>query len=476
MPQSTPGLLFVDDTDPRLHYTGEWQQTSGSAVQLDDGTTLDDFDFIWNGKIWNDTVHETKRNNSMMTFSFSGTAYAVIGSFLFTGNSPRGRIDCFLDGNPVPDDGTSYLDDEFPGDLLRNNIMICGNGSLNSTGAETAGGHEHEIVLKIESLVHSSFFLDYILYQPVVDGGLGDETSPDQNGTDGEVMMMIGRGPFGTLLDDASEHYLTFSSGWQLDDDRASMLTRTPGAFVSVAFNGTGIQLYGDLGEESSLSNIAKYQLDDQESQTFPLLPPNDGSDLFFFQQLFNISGLSPLEEHTLVVTHNGTKTGMALSLDHFVVERASTSSFTATSSTPSAESSGGPSTGTIVGGTIGGVILLILLLSVAVFCIRRRRRQVYNTETPRDAEQVMSLLVTRPPQNGEPSNLANVNDDRDPSHQPEAGKRPAPPDVEDSSSAVAPGRGSVNALTIQEGMVFQMDSGAIVTRRYKGYPEIEER
>ncbi|KAF5340436.1 hypothetical protein D9758_013565 [Tetrapyrgos nigripes] len=377
-PKSTPSnFLIVDDTDPRLNYTGKWEQTSGSAIQ-DDGSTLNDLTYTWLGKIWNDTVHETKSNGSMVTFSFNGTAYAVFGSFLFTGlKAPRGRIDCLLDGNPVPDDFTDMAEDS--GSLLGNNILICGNPSLNGTG-------EHELTVKIKNLTHSNFFLDYILYaEPAVDGGLdenGDETSPDQNGNSSEVMM-IGS-PFGSLLDDASEHHLTFSSGWSFDDEIGSVFTRTPGTFVSLAFNGTGVQLYGDLGEKSNLSNIAMYQLDDQDLKPFSLLPPNDGSDMFFLQQLLNASGLSPVDEHTLVVTHNGTKTGMALSLDFFIVEQASTSSFITTppSSTPSSESSGSrPSTGAIVGGTIGGVILLILLTSVAVLYIRRRRRQEQSTE-----------------------------------------------------------------------------------------------
>ncbi|KAF5342927.1 hypothetical protein D9758_014971 [Tetrapyrgos nigripes] len=431
------GWLFVDDTSPRLQYVGQWELTNGSAPQVDRdlGTThLDDFDNSWIGKIWNGTVHKIDSgiigSGAEVRFGFNGTAYAVIGSFLFTGKSPRGRIDCFLDGsssssstqssssstfsfppststsppstsNPTPSstsisksksdsdhsslNSTSWPDEETPGFLVGNNAFVCGSprGSL-SPGA-------HELVIQVGGMTNSTFFLDYVLYDPGADVGLGfdgggptSDTVVDSSGTgvdaddasqdDGGSYLLLGNPPqLGTLLDEASENHVTFSGGWTLDNDIASVLTRTPGASVSVRFNGTGIQLYGDLGEGSNISNIASYHIDDQPPQSLTLLPPNDGSKLFFYQQLFNISGLSSTEEHMLVLSHNGTKGGMALSLDYFVVERAAGFGEITPTSSPSSTSGSGRKDA-VIGGTVGGMFLLLLVILGAIWWVKKRR------------------------------------------------------------------------------------------------------
>ncbi|KAK7438208.1 hypothetical protein VKT23_018138 [Stygiomarasmius scandens] len=102
------------------------------------------------------------------------------------------------------------------------------------------------------------------------------------------------------------------------------------------------------------------------------------------------MSSLSP-GEHTVVVTHNGTTSGMPLTIDYFLVtsltaaervslESTSTSAPTPTSSSPNSPPSQ-PSTlkhdskKVIIGGTLGGVAALCLVALLIFLWTKRRGR-----------------------------------------------------------------------------------------------------
>ncbi|KAF5345684.1 hypothetical protein D9758_013073 [Tetrapyrgos nigripes] len=369
----TQGWFFVDDTDARLLYSPAEQ-----------------WELNWAGKIWNNTAHGTTSDGANVTFAFNGTGYSVFGSYLFPGRSPKGRIACFLDGNPAADDFIEWPKGQDPSisDSPGNIVLTCGN--------QIPQG-EHELVISVDSLINSTFFLDYILYEPISTG---------LNGEDGEEVMMIGN-PLETLFAASSEYYVVdFNSGWAVNDHFPSVDTRTPGASVTVDFNGTSIQLYGNLGVGSNLSNSAIYQLDDQPEQSFPLVPPFDGSNLFFIQQFFNLPGLSPTEEHRLVVKHNGTEEGMALSLDYFVVETVAPG--TVVSSAPLNHSSPSPSSPVSVttgkhhlgagalGGIIAGAVVLLVLCGIGSCLWLKSRRKARNKRVNLDSTLLAHTEVTR--------------------------------------------------------------------------------
>ncbi|KAF5332908.1 hypothetical protein D9758_017000 [Tetrapyrgos nigripes] len=355
------GWVYIDDTDDRLHYSGQWQLTNGSTTQKGDSETLNDPANTWQGRIWNDTVHKTANNGSTVTFGFNGTSYAVFGSFVFPGTSPKGTVDCFLDGSSSVDDFTSW--------------------------GPNASSPDAILTVKVTNLIESNFYLDYILIRETI-----PNPTPDVSSTPGSGGLAFRiPSPWETLFDelDASEGQIEFSSGWLLNTTFSNVFpcTRTPGSSMTYTFNGTSLQLYGDLGVITSTSNMAMYQLDDQPPQSIPLLPPDDGP--FWYQQFFNLSGLSPTEEHKVVITHNGTATGMALALEWFSVERSSPQGL-ASSATPSSSPTPTPTSsvlgttgnhhlkGGVIGGIVVGVVALIFVVGICsrVWMQRRRKNQ----------------------------------------------------------------------------------------------------
>ncbi|KAF5353838.1 hypothetical protein D9758_010597 [Tetrapyrgos nigripes] len=160
--------IYIDDTDNRLDYSGQWELTTGDTPQRQgnsnqDSNALNDISSSWSGKVWNNTVHKTRDNDSMVIFGFNGTGYAVYGSFL-TGASSKGRINCFLDGlDSLSDleagDSISWSPPESIDQgtsLGGNNDFICGREILESTGP-------HSLKIKMDNIVNASFFLDYVL-------------------------------------------------------------------------------------------------------------------------------------------------------------------------------------------------------------------------------------------------------------------------------------------------------------------------
>ncbi|KAK7472025.1 hypothetical protein VKT23_000135 [Stygiomarasmius scandens] len=176
------------------------------------------------------------------------------------------------------------------------------------------------------------------------------------------------------------DQHLSFSPGW-VDNKLpfANICTVTPGSSVTVKFNGTGIQFYGELAARNLASNRMIYQLDDQDPEEFQLTP-GDGVNKRH-QMLFEMQSLSP-GEHTVTVTHNGTASGMPLIVDYFLVTSLTSEEQALIISTPSDVPSGPSSTdlpshqqrAAVIGGTIGGSLLIVA--GAALFLWMRNRRQ----------------------------------------------------------------------------------------------------
>ncbi|KAF5340437.1 hypothetical protein D9758_013564 [Tetrapyrgos nigripes] len=403
--------IYMDDTDPRLNYTGHWELSSRNTPQ-DGNRTLDDVGSTWSGRIWNDTVHKTGNNRSSVSLGFNGTRYAVFGSFLFSSfvnsssqsscssnsshtscvsissststgtSSSHGSVDCFLDGNPSAVDFTAWPDSDSVDDIDGNNIFICGSDNLPMG--------EHEVVIKVSNISDSTFFLDYVLLQesvPAPAGSGGDDSEQDA------AYLQIGN-PYGTLLDfpnsESLGYQLEFSEGWSLNDTLQNAVTKIPGSSVTLTFNGTSsVQLYGDIGVDSQTPNTVTYQLDDQSPQSFtlPQVPTDSGEPIFFYQQFFNLSGLT-LDKHTLVVKHNGTTDGMALALEYFIVERSSASGAEELKPpSPSGTSSGHHLSRGAIGGILGGLLGVFVAVGLIWALITRRRRRRRKLRDPSNLE-----------------------------------------------------------------------------------------
>ncbi|KAK7434549.1 hypothetical protein VKT23_020158 [Stygiomarasmius scandens] len=203
---------------------------------------------------------------------------------------------------------------------------------------------EHELL--VNSTVHSPFMIDYIVYETVPDAPV-----------DGDILQM---GNNVIQFTEGQDPHLSFSPGWASNSNNA-VWTSTPGSYATLKFNGTGVQLYGELAGDSS--NVATYRVDDQEPKSFELFPHSSVN--VTHQMLFNLSSLTP-GEHELVVMHNGTPSGMP----------SPSTGFCPLPSPPSVPSSHTPS-GAIVGGVIGALAILGLLSLLIFVCLKRRRRRL---------------------------------------------------------------------------------------------------
>ncbi|THU91822.1 hypothetical protein K435DRAFT_907751 [Dendrothele bispora CBS 962.96] len=375
---------IVDDIDGGFEYTGDWRFSSGDDIIDGAGASLNDSGDSLTGPVFNNTVHSVLTAGTSLKFRFNGTSHAALyGNNIRAGNLDGSFItECLLDNVLVGTDGDtsragnitlSLTPPPPPNPLVRNNQVLCRSGQPKSDSVSLG---EHELVFNVLNSTGTTagLFVDYIVY----------ETLPGAS-VDGDILQ-IGNGDL--EFPAVRDQHLSFSSGWVPNlSPFANIFTSTPGSSVTVKFNGTGIQFYGErMGQGQVASNPMTYQLDDQDPQEFQLFPFGDGTNRTH-QILFDIHPLSP-DEHTVVVTHNGTASGMPLIVDYFQVtsltsqEQASLSSRSASSGLPSGSSSSSSShqqKSAIIGGAIGGSFLFIfIIVGVMVFLwkLRIRRRK----------------------------------------------------------------------------------------------------
>ncbi|KAF5367958.1 hypothetical protein D9758_004354 [Tetrapyrgos nigripes] len=362
----------VDDTDPRIVYGGEWNQSLSEfgGINAVNQASL-------SGDIYNDTLHITKANGTSLTFRFNGTSllglYGTWITFDANASSSYPKTRCFLDGIPIL--GFSTV---FQAGRATNHKLLCRADPDFYKGTMSPGEHE----LFVNSTVDTPFSVDYIVYEALPDASV-----------DGEVLQFGN----GAVQEDRDPH-LSFSAGWGTNSND-SPSTSTPGSSVSLKFNGTGIQLYGELTGNSS--NVGTYQLDGQSPQTFQLFSPgvtasSSGLPQWTDQLLFNLSGLSP-GEHTMVVAHNGSASAMPLSIQYFLVESLTAEEQAALlppSDPPQSSQASHTKTGAIAGGVIGGLAALVLL-GIAGWMWKRRRgvRRQEDRERPHPFTELLSPI-----------------------------------------------------------------------------------
>ncbi|KIK62841.1 hypothetical protein GYMLUDRAFT_242475 [Collybiopsis luxurians FD-317 M1] len=408
--------FMVDDTDPRLVYSGSWTFVPDTSDVS--GTNFDSLSF--SGPAFNSTLHSTTGNVSI-SFRFNGSYFGVYGSSDgITSNSsgfPSGpNIECLLDNVYA----SSPLDSH-KANLIDNNILACSSwiDSLPGVSSPPSTG-EHELLIKVTNYPAfisgetTAWYFDYITYEsppnPVLDGEILQAGNP-------EVMTA------------SNYSALTFGPGWTYVQDEFegpayTTSTRIPGSNATVRFNGrpvvalafkyhiygdtlgTSISLYGDLS--SPISNTAAYQVDDQAPVMIQLPGYSDNITLSN-QLLFTASDLK-VGEHTLVVTFNGSQSGMPLDIDHFYIQsltaaqqdslRSSSTSSTSSTSTSTgsaiSNSSGHLDLGAIVGTVLGSLMTIILLIVVIMWWRRSKRRtEPPVTLTPFDSEGFITTPLT---------------------------------------------------------------------------------
>ncbi|KIK61846.1 hypothetical protein GYMLUDRAFT_243018 [Collybiopsis luxurians FD-317 M1] len=277
--------FMVDDSDPRLNYSGQWDPIfdSNSASFSNSSSMLA-------GGIFNDTLHLSSDKVSI-SFWFNGSSYVgVYGSQLgygFPETTPQ--IQCLLDGAAIWSGPIGPFNQK-TGDSY-NSILYCSAGPLNF---ESLPG-EHELPI---TAIGAPWYFDYITYEslanPVLDGEILQAGSSD-------------------IIDASNYSMLIWEPGWSFDSGQDSASTNIHGSQVVVKFNGTSVSLYGSL--LSNVSNVAAYEVDGQAPVQL-----SDTSDNESKQLLFTASNLS-IGEHIVAVTFNGSESDMPLAIDYFYIQ-----------------------------------------------------------------------------------------------------------------------------------------------------------
>ncbi|KAF5388960.1 hypothetical protein D9757_005020 [Collybiopsis confluens] len=358
--------FMVDDTDPRLNYTGSWSfisDTNNSSANSFDQSSK-------NGPAFNSTLHSTKHNVTI-SFRFNGSSYLGVYGTQAVGLSVDGvlpAINCLLDGVQI-----WIFSTPLPAKNTNNNILACRADS--QIGGSSPG--EHELLINVTNFPTSAWSFDYITYESLADPIL-----------DGEVLQAGNA----ELIPATNYSMLSFGPGWSPNPDGTSV-TSISGSEATIKFNGTSLSLYGDfLG---NVSNTALYQIDAQDSVTVQL----SAFEPIGKQLLFTASDLS-VGEHTMVVTFNGTETGMPLDISYFYVQ-----SLTAAQQAPVVSPSPIPSSsgaaaaahsslnrGVILGAVLGTLLpILVIVSATAVWYWSRAKRRMLqqNMLTPLDVASV---------------------------------------------------------------------------------------
>lgn len=202
---ATTRHVVVDDTDPRVQYSGSWFLDQGSQ----DG-------FGIYGPEYNHTLHGTNANNAGIAFSFNGmfnlyslraplneltagTSVRVYGS-MNTVDQKAPTWDCFVDKiniGSLPPQATSEHD---------NNFILCDL-------AQVADG-QHTIVVNTTS-AGPTFWFDSIIYAP----------SPSDS-LDTVVLQIQNQDPS-----------IVFGNGW-INNGDITNLTNITGSALTFKFNG----------------------------------------------------------------------------------------------------------------------------------------------------------------------------------------------------------------------------------------------
>ncbi|KAF9064743.1 hypothetical protein BDP27DRAFT_1366958 [Rhodocollybia butyracea] len=341
--------FVVDDTDPRLNYSGSWSLVSNTGTSGDSADNDEDIDEMsMTGPAYNSTLHHTTGNGSI-SFRFNGSSYlGVYGTIDGAAHTQPPSIRCSLDGKD-----TDFFNLAVHEGFTNNNNIAC---RADSSKPGSSPG-EHELIINVTN-IDSDWYFDSITYEslanPVLDGeilqaGNGETTNPSNYS-------------WGPTNDPSASD--------------SSMVTAIQGSEATMKFNGTSLSLYGNLN--GSISGAATYTVDKQDPVLVSL--PGSNSELLQKQHLFTTSNLAA-GEHTVVVAFNGTAEGMPLDINYFLVTSLTAAQQAPLSLHPPSTTTGSPTpgksqshTGLIVGVVLGAVIALVMG-TVVIWWVRRSKR-----------------------------------------------------------------------------------------------------
>ncbi|KAF9483497.1 hypothetical protein BDN70DRAFT_873790 [Pholiota conissans] len=317
--------ILVDDTDPRIAYTGPWFTNTGSFDETGDS-----------GPPLESTLHGTN-DAASFSYDFSGTSVTVAGANQFSTNvSALVSWQCFVDSESIP--VISFAPPP------ANRVPFCKKDGLADSN--------HTITVNATVTNQQTFFFDYIQYVPSATVPL-DQTSIAVNWTDPQLI---------------------FSGTWDFNLPQGPS-TIQDAATASFHFTGTSLAWYGFYANNTPFAfTRGSYTIDGGDVIYFPLNAESTvpRSGLLFFQ-----TAVIPSGQHNITVQYHGNLHTTPLTLESLVIQNSaapnistSTGSTTGSPSSQSEAPSSHKSThvGAIAGGVVGGVVAVFGVILLFVF------------------------------------------------------------------------------------------------------------
>ncbi|KAJ7055560.1 hypothetical protein C8F01DRAFT_1087864 [Mycena amicta] len=324
-------IAIVDDRDPRIHYSGAWQDAQRAGN-------------------YNGTNKWTAEQGSSAIFSFTGTAVHVFGTTIpsVPGTSP-GEMEFSIDGLhrgifTQPPDATASA--------AVNQRLLFSAASL-SDGAHTL----NITATHVQAGEGPGIALDYITYD---------------TGIELEAQSLY-------FIDDADTARITYNSQWDsgagenTDMMNTSRRSTGAGAEMQFQFQGSGVMLFYSPDGSDALhpTQEAVFSIDGKPTSfhantQFPLV-----GNMFFDSGPLN-NGL-----HTLsVVAQNASE---PVSVDFLLVRQSASSASESNDSEVHFGGVGISKTHIII--AVVGAAFLLLSAMVVYFCVRRRKRMNPNSQ-----------------------------------------------------------------------------------------------
>ncbi|TFK21616.1 hypothetical protein FA15DRAFT_758613 [Coprinopsis marcescibilis] len=202
MSKARPRIVFYDDTDSGITYTGDWFERSGDSFSSDPG---------W---IHGGSQHGATSKNASLTFPFIGTSIALMGRLEVSveGNETRfANWTCRVDGELLREIGMeTFANTTAP----RNREKLCRTSDL-SEGP-------HTFTLDVQASEEHPFWVDVFPVRP-----LGESTS--------DVPCVR------VLAVDEDVQYVSGRWDQAASDERSCRYSTDMGASVLFNFNGTRV-------------------------------------------------------------------------------------------------------------------------------------------------------------------------------------------------------------------------------------------
>ncbi|KAJ2926696.1 hypothetical protein H1R20_g10414, partial [Candolleomyces eurysporus] len=315
---NTSRQVVIDDSDPRVQWTGDWfiRDSVGQVGR-------------WSAPFLN-TLHGFNGSSASLSFPYYGSGMLVTG-----GLTPGDRLgsapatwQCLVDGVVI--NGSDRVNWSLTLDRL---LYLCGPTPLLLKN--------HTLQLSLSGGA-GMVWVDTIEYRVPTAADVGEEWT--------RVLP--------------SDESILYSDGWEGND--TLIWTYSYGAWLTYDFIGEGVTWSGHIFNDSAVPGLGYYILDGQQPPKSFVIPAT-GSESLSNYAYINITGLNP-GPHRLELRNGGNETTAALGFRSILTQN---------TLSPSFQPRKGPQTsGKTIGGVVGGALCAVLLLIILAILIRQRRKR----------------------------------------------------------------------------------------------------